>query len=198
MTRYGSDKGLRRHNYTTIYPAIFKGRRGQPLRTFEPGVGTNNPDMASSMGVTGSPGVSLRGWRDLFPRALVHGADICRDILLQEDRIKTFYCDRLDQAPIRDLWSRHELQSGADAIVEDGLHAFEANVSFPAGSLHHLRPGGMNVIEDISRETAAEWYDRLETVHAKQSPGFEFAFVGLPDVLNPYDNNLLVIRGGSG
>lgn len=39
-------------------------------------------------------GISAR--RELFPHALVYGADIDRDILFEEDRIKTFYCNQLD------------------------------------------------------------------------------------------------------
>src|SRR6266480_1789279 len=44
MTKYGSDKG-RLHNYTTVYSALFKERYDQPLRIFELGMGTNNPDV---------------------------------------------------------------------------------------------------------------------------------------------------------
>lgn len=103
MTRHGSDKGKDRHNYTTIYSVLFRKLRGQPLRILELGVGTNNPKFPASMINGGIPGASLRGWRELFPQALVYGADIDRDILFEEDRIKTFYCDQLDSVSIRDL-----------------------------------------------------------------------------------------------
>ena len=189
MTKYGSDKG-RLHNYTTVYSALFKERSDQPLRVFELGLGTNNPDAPSSMGVFGSPGASLRGWRELFPHALVYGADIDRGILFQEDRIKTFYCDQLDQSSIRELWSHPDLQGGADIIIEDGLHTLEANASFLDGSLHHLRPGGIYVAEDIAWNHVDEWYDRLETIYSKRYPTYEFAFV----VLANRGFNLLVVR----
>ncbi len=89
MTRCGSDKG-RPNMYTTVYSALFKERCGRPMRVFELGLGTNNPDAASNMGVFGVPGASLRGWRQLFPHALVYGADTDRESLFQEDQIKTF------------------------------------------------------------------------------------------------------------
>jgi len=194
MTKYGSDKAQRWHNYTPVYSALLKRYRDRPVRILELGLGTNNPELRSSMGVDGRPGASLRGWRELFPRALVYGADIDRNILFQENRIKTFYCDQLDQAAIRELWSQPDLQGGVDIIVEDGLHTFEANISFLEGSLEHLRPGGMYVIEDIVQDTAEKWHDQLETVYSRRYPTLEFAFVALPNDSNHYDNNLLIIR----
>jgi hypothetical protein len=195
MTKYGSDKG-RAHNYTTVYSALFKGRYQQTLRIFELGLGSNNPDVPSSMGVFGVPGASLRGWRELFPRGVVYGADIDRGILFQENRIKTFYCDQLDRSSIRELWSRPDLQAGVDIIIEDGLHTFEANVSFLEESLDHLLPGGIYICEDIMWNCVDEWCSRLEAIYSKQYPTYEFAFVVLPDRGNQA-NNLLVVRRGA-
>jgi SAM-dependent methyltransferase len=192
MTKFGSDKG-RPNNYTPVYSELFKERCNRPLRVFELGLGSNNLDVLSNMGVFGAPGASLRGWRELFPRAQVFGADIDRRILFQEDRIKTFYCNQLDRASIRDLWSQPELLDGADIIIEDGLHTFEANVSFLEESLDHLRPGGIYVIEDIGRDCVEQWYHRLETVYSERYPAYEFAFVLLA---KSGGNNLLVIRRG--
>ena len=193
MTKYGSDKG-RMLYYTTVYSALFKERGDQPLRIFELGLGTNNPGAPSNMGVFGVPGASLRGWRELFPHALVYGADIDRRILFQEDRIKTFYCDQLDRSSIRELWSHPELQAGVDIIIEDGLHTFEANVSFLEGALDHLRPGGIYVTEDIGWNHVQDWYGRLETIYSKVYPMYEFAFVAMA---NRGYNNLLVVRRGA-
>jgi hypothetical protein len=189
MTKFGSDKG--RHNYTPLYWALFKERRDQPLRIFELGLGSNNPTVLSNMGVFGAPGASHRGWRHLFPHALVYGADIDRAILFEEDRIKTFYCNQLDQSSIRELWSHPDLRGGADIIIEDGLHTFEANVSFLEGALDQLRPGGIYVIEDILWDRVYDWYDRLERIYSKKYPTHEFAFVVLA---NRGDSNLLISR----
>jgi hypothetical protein len=194
MTRHGSDKGRDRHNYTTVYSALFGGLRDRPLRIFELGLGTNNPRLASTMGATGKPGASLRGWRDFFPLASVYGADIDRDILFEDDRIETFYCDQLDPAAIRDLWARPVFQEGLDILVEDGLHTFEANLSFLDGSLANLRPGGVYVVEDIGKAALPAWRDLLEDRYPKRFPGHEFALVELPNPFNQDDNNLLVIR----
>ena len=194
MTRHGSDKGRGEHNYTTIYSVLFDKLRDQPLQIFELGLGGSNPKFPANMGVNGRPGASLRGWRELFPRALVYGADIDRDILFEEDRIKTFYCNQLDSVAIRDLWSQPVLQGGMDIIIEDGLHTLEGSTLFLDGSLERLRPGGIYVVEDILEETIEEWRNLLETIYSKRFPDHEFALVALPNSANDRDNNLLIIR----
>ena len=192
MTKHGSDKG-RAHNYTTLYSAVFSELWNRPVVLLELGLGSNNSDVPSNMGVFGAPGASLRGWRELFPNARVFGADVDSRILFQEDRIKTFYCDQLEPSSIRNLWSQPELQNGADIIIEDGLHTFEANVSFLEGSLGHLRPGGIYITEDIIDDDVERWYERLESTYSKGYPKYEFAFVILPYGKRDA-NNMLVIR----
>lgn len=195
MTKYGSDKGSGWHNFTTAYSVLFKEHGEQPLRIFELGLGINDPEDVSKMWGNGRPGASLRGWRELFPHALVYGADINRRILFREDRIKTFYCHQLSPESIRELWSEPDLKSGMDIIIEDGFHTFEANLSFLEGSLEHLRPGGTYIIEDIAREFMDQWRERVETMYLSRYPEYKFAFVVLPNSLNTIaDNNLLVVH----
>jgi SAM-dependent methyltransferase len=195
MTKYGSDKG-RAHNYTAVYSALFKTRYAESVRILELGLGTNNPDVPSNMGEFGTPGASLRGWRELFPHAVVYGADIDSRILFQEDRIKTYHCDQLDRSSICELWSRPELRGGMDVIIDDGLHTFEANVSFLEESLDHLRPGGIYICEDIMRNYVDDWCERLDLIYSKKYPTYQFAFVVLPDGGN-LANNLLVVQRGA-
>jgi SAM-dependent methyltransferase len=194
MTKYGSDKGNGWHNYTTIYSALFRKLSKRPIQILEIGLGTNNPSISSHMFGNGHPGGSLRGWRELFPHARVFGADIDRDILFEENRIKTFYCDQLDGLAIRDLWSQPALRGGMDIIIDDGLHTFGANASFLEASLEHLRPGGFYIIEDVISEVIEQWRDRLEMVYSRRFPGHEWALVELPNATNNYDNNMVIIR----
>ena len=183
MTKNGSDKGKGAHNYTTVYSVLFKQFEDQPIRIFELG-----------LAIVGRPGASLRGWRELFPNAHVYGADIDRSVLLQEDRIETFYCDQLDKRSIRELWSQPTLQSKFDLIVEDGLHTFEGNISFLENSIESLRPGGIYVIEDIECSMVTTWKSQLETVYSRCYPQYAFALVLLPNGSNSFDNNILVCR----
>jgi SAM-dependent methyltransferase len=192
MTRFGSDKAW--NGYTPLYSALFQERCNEPLRILELGLGSNNPEVLSNMGVFGAPGASLRGWRQIFPHAQVYGADIDRRILFEENRIKTFYCNQLDPVAIHDLWSNPELREGADIIIEDGLHTLEANISFLEESLKHLRPGGTYVTEDIAWGDIDEWSNRLEKTYSRQYPTYEFAFVTLSE---RGTNNILVVRRGA-
>jgi len=190
MADFGSDKA--KNKYTPVYSALFDHRRAEPLCIFELGLGSNNLNVLSNMGVFGAPGASLRGWRQLFPHAVVYGADIDRRILFDEDRIKTFYCDQLEASSIREMWSHPALRGGADIIIEDGLHTFEANISFLEESLQHLCPGGVYIVEDIGWEDFERWYELLDTVYSKQYAGHGFAFVALAD--HGYNNLLVICR----
>ena len=194
MTKHGSDKGnITWHNYTAVYSELFKTLGNQALRIFELGLGTNNPNLTSTMGVDARPGASLRGWREIFPNAMVFGADIDRDILFTEERIQTFYCDQMDVNAIRDLWAQPALQDEMDIIIDDGLHRFLANTTFLDGSIEHLRPGGMYIVEDISGKDFEKWLEKLPD-YARQFPTCDIALVELPSPFNHYDNNLLIIQ----
>jgi hypothetical protein len=106
MAAAGSDKGKGLHNYTVVYHQLFHRYRDAPVAVFELGLGTNKPGAPSTMGPHGTPGASLRAWRDYFPRGRIHGADIDRDILFAEDRIRSYWTDQRDPAAIRALLAR--------------------------------------------------------------------------------------------
>src|SRR5208283_4067001 len=100
----GSDKGKGWHNYTLLYHSMFEQSRSQIKTIFELGIGTNFTDVASNMGPAGTPGASLRGWRNYFPNAEIYGADVDQRVLFSEPRISTFYVNQLETGSIRDLW----------------------------------------------------------------------------------------------
>jgi hypothetical protein len=193
MTKYGSDKGRGWHNYTTVYSVLFDEFQTKSLAMLELGLGTNNPTLASSMGVTGTPGASLRGWRELFPKALVYGADIDRDILFEEERISTFYCDQTDDKSITELWRRVASNQGIDIIIDDGLHTFSANCCFLEASLSRLNASGIYIVEDIESTSIDEWIRRLKDEYEDNYPDCDFMLMELPNRINRRDNNLLVI-----
>ncbi len=194
MTAEGSDKGHLNHTYTSIYSALFSGFADRPLRILEIGLGSANPTMQFNMGAHGRPGASLRGWRELFPKASVFGADIDRNSLFREDRIETFYCDQLDPAAIREMWSQEALREPMDIIIDDGLHTFEGNVTFLDASLDRLAPGGTFVIEDVFTNVLPKWREELATRYTAQFPDHEMALVQLPNPHNDYSNNQVIFR----
>lgn len=196
MAKHGSDKGLARHNYTTVYHVLFHDMRQRPLRIFELGLGTNNPDLPSSMGAGGRPGASLRGWRDYFPHAAVFGADIDRTILFEETRIQTFYCDQLDRAAIDRLWRTEVLGAPFDILIDDGLHTFDANDCFFRGSIHKLAPTGVYIIEDVTSDELDRWRVTIEREYLPAFSSLEFHIVELPAFANSPDNNLVLACHG--
>jgi hypothetical protein len=146
------------------------------------------------MGTFGRPGASLRGWKTLFPKATIFGADIDRNILFNESRIKTYYCDQTSADSIKELWQQADLREGADIIIEDGLHTFEANTCFLENSLQHLRSGGVFVIEDITQNDISAWRRAL-TSCALRFKGYHFVLVEVPNGRNySFDNNLLIVQ----
>jgi Methyltransferase domain len=151
--RYGSDKAGD-HNYHLFYAGAFDDRC-KVRSVLEIGVGTNNPSIVSTMGRAGRPGASLRAFREFFPSAHIFGADVDRGILFGEDRIDTCYVDQTDQASFAAL---SDLTGGdLDLIIDDGLHAPNANLAVLVYALDHLAVGGWVVIEDIAAEAVPLW-----------------------------------------
>lgn len=148
FAEYGSDKSTW-HNYTNLYDSLFKnfGLVDKEINIFELGLGSNNPNIKSNMGVNGKPGASLRAFAEYFPEGKIYGANIDKDILFQTDRIKTFYCDQTIPEVIRDMWN--QIPEEFDIIIDDGLHEAHANITFFENSFHKLKKGGIYIIEDI-------------------------------------------------
>lgn len=166
--QHGSDKGSlvsqnhpypwAAHTYTDYYARLWSQCRQHVRRVFECGLGTNNPNMKSNMGVRGRPGASLRVWRDYFPEAQVVGADIDKGILFQEDRIRTYYVDQLDPVSIGEMW-RAAGPGEFDFMIDDGLHEFRAGISLFEHSIGHLSAQGVYVIEDVTQPDLKRYFD---------------------------------------
>jgi hypothetical protein len=194
MDAYGSDKGPRannttHHTYTDVYYQLFKDIKDKPLNLFELGIGTNNIAIPCNMGPNGRPGASLRAWRAFFPNASIYGADIDKNCLFTEERIKTVYCDQLNPGIIRSMW---DTLPNMDIIIEDGLHTFEANVTFFENSIHKLKDAGVFIIEDINHGNIPLFRRKIDE-WAIAHPHLLFDLRVLPGG-NPYDNNMLIVR----
>lgn len=201
MGRNRSDKGHINivnswHNYTILYYAIFKDLTDMNLRIFELGLGTNNVNLASNMGINGRPGASLYGWAEFFHNSYIFGADIDKDILFNTSQIKTFYCDQTNEESIKQMWNENELQENFDIIIEDGLHTFDANVCFFENSIHKLKPNGYYIIEDICNKDINLYLNKIKEweSHYKDCT---FSLIEMPSLVNTCDNTLLVITKNS-
>lgn len=159
--KYGSDKGFvnididnrpynwHPHTYASYYHSIFNLSRENVKYIFECGLGTNNPNFKCNMTKNGIPGASLRVWRDYFFNAQIYGGDIDKEILFEEERIKTFYLDQLNSNSIKSMWESIKVEE-FDIIIDDGLHEPEANYNFFINSFHKLKKNGIFIIEDVS------------------------------------------------
>jgi SAM-dependent methyltransferase len=197
MGRHKSDKGHinitdSSHNYTTFYYSIFDKLQEKKLRIFELGLGTNNPNLPSSMGVNGRPGASLYGWREFFSNAEIFGADIDTDILFNDDKIKTFFCDQTNKDVIKKMWDEKDLQDNFDIIIDDGLHTFNANVCFFENSIHKLKPNGYFIIEDIQKNEEHLFINKIKEWELQYKDCL-FTLLNIPSLKKPYDNSLLVV-----
>lgn len=154
FARHGSDKSTE-HDYYEVYGSLLDGKRNDPLRILEIGLGTNNLAFQSNMGLGGRPGASLRAFRDWAPNAEVSGADIDRGVLFEEERVKTYFVDQTDTASLADLASK--VGGSFDLIIDDGLHLPHANLNTIEALLPLLKPSGAMVIEDIETEHLNWW-----------------------------------------
>jgi hypothetical protein len=196
--KYGSDKGSMKtsghpykwapHTYADFMHTRFGHCRSLIRRVFECGLGTNNPSLPCSMGIEGKPGASLRVWRDYFPDAQIFGADVDKEILFEEERIKTFYVDQTVKASIEEMW-RQIGTSDFDLMIDDGLHTYDAGISLFEGSISKLGPLGHYIIEDVRP------YDMLRYKSYFSRTNFKVEYVSLYRPRLPLrDNQLLVVR----
>jgi len=155
FNKYGSDKSSY-HNHHFLYANILAGKRLDKLSILEIGIGTNNTDVVSNMGLGGQPGASLRAFREYLPNSRIYGADIDGRILFQEERIKTFLVDQTNKNSFDEL-SIALGNEKFDLIIDDGLHSPHANLTTLIFALSSLKPKGWLVVEDICNESLPIW-----------------------------------------
>ncbi len=189
MNFYGSDKGGKNndHNYSEYYSEIFFYKKKKIKNFLEIGLGTNNTNLPSNMGSEGKPLASLRAWRDYFVNANIYGADIDKNILKDEERIKTFYVDQTNPETISALFKQIG-QDKFDVILEDGLHEFNANICFFENAIDYLDDNGVYIIEDIY------YKDKIKFINYFKNLKYNFSIIDLYHQKNIANNCVIVVR----
>jgi len=189
MDLYGSDKGgaNNHHNFAQYYSKIFHSKKNQIKNFLEIGLGTNNIKVPSNMGENGKPLASLRAWRDYFKNANIYGADIDKDILKNEERIKTFYVDQTNPHSIEEMF-RNIGVSKFDIILEDGLHEYNANICFFENSIKHLAADGIYIIEDVY------YKDQKKFINYFKQKTYNFSIIDIFHEKNIANNCLVVVE----
>ena len=103
----------------------------------------------------GSPGASLRAFRDYLPSAQIYGADVDRGILFDDERISTFFVDQTDLDSFSALSAA--VPAELDLIIDDGLHSPNANLATLVFGLNRLKVNGHFLVEDIRPEALPIW-----------------------------------------
>lgn len=189
MNLHGSDKGGKNnhHNYSDYYSELFYNNKNNIKNFLEIGLGSNNTNIPSNMGSDGIPLASLRAWKDFFKNANIFGADIDKNILKNEDRIKTFYVDQTDPKSIKEMFEKIGIKK-FDIILEDGLHEFNANLCFFENSVNFLEDNGTYIIEDVY------YKDQDRFINYFEKTNFNFSIVDIFHEKNIANNCLIIIR----
>ncbi len=142
--KYDTDKAVHTH-YLRNYEHYFSGLRVQEVRLFELGI---------------KAGGSLLLWRDYFARGLIVGLDIDPVQLADPTgRVRTYQGAQQDTA-LLDRIAQENAPAGFDIIIDDCSHiGVLTRASFWHLFEHHLKSGGVYVIEDWGTGYWDEWVD---------------------------------------
>ena len=142
--KYRTDKSPQiRHSYTPYYDALLSNR---PIkRILEIGIGYPE-NMTHVEGY--KTGASLRMWEEYFPEAQIYGLDNNPDALINEGRIKSFYCDQGDTGSLQKVVAK--LGEKFDLIIDDGSHRAAHQILSAVTLIPQLlKPDGLYIIEDV-------------------------------------------------
>lgn len=129
--KYGADK-WGKHHYTPVYFDLFKDRQAEVSKVLEIGI---------------AEGASLFMWRDFFPNALIHGAEIEIGRVKALENRKRIYTSEFDQKRLIDLLS---LSDNYDLVVDDGSHRPQDQLLTCLILMPRLVKYVTYVIEDVS------------------------------------------------
>lgn len=140
--KWGTDKAAD-HEYTRLYYELFKDRRDAVRKVMEIGIG-----YPECMGWAGyRPGASHYMWEEFFPNATIYALDIRKDLLFNDGRILSFYCDQGNADSLRAVLNM--VGTGFDLIVDDGSHHPPHQILTAQILASALAPDGIYIVEDL-------------------------------------------------
>lgn len=138
------------HTYTPEYDLLLRSQTNNVRNMLEIGIG-NIPLMSPILN-NYVPGASLRMWQEYFPHAKIFACDIERDVLINCERIKSFYCDQNNVPSLLNLYEQIVAAGGDkvfDLILDDGSHQKEHQLTSFFVLWNFVKPSGIYIIEDI-------------------------------------------------
>jgi len=139
-------------NYSDYYSEIFSLKRKYVENLLELGIGSVDKTNLYNMRMLGNnyqPGASLKVWKEYFYNANIFGADIDKNTLINEERIKTSYVDQSNKKSIYDMFENFNVKE-FDIIIDDGCHRFVETIIFFNVAITKLKKDGIYIIEDIA------------------------------------------------
>lgn len=140
--KYGTDKCPPGQSFTPYYHNLFKNMDVKKILE----IGIGHPGTMQHMPGY-KAGASLRMWRDYFPKATVYACDIRKDILITENRIKSYYCDQGNAISLKNLIKK--IGNNFDIIIDDGSHKTEHQILSAKILIPIVKKGGFYIIEDV-------------------------------------------------
>lgn len=157
MTGYASDKQA---SFLAVYESLFAPLRHQPVALFELGI---------------HRGGSLLLWRDYFEQGVIAGLD--QHAVAVNDasgRIRVYQGQQQDTV-LLDRIAAEVAPGGFDIVIDDASHFGRlSRVTFRHLFDHHLKPGGIYVIEDWGTGYWPTWPDgrAWEAPRERQRPAW--------------------------
>ena len=146
--KFDTDKGPRKHGYTSVYHDCFQKLRKKPLNLLEIGIGN---------------GPSIQMWLEYFPNALVVGMDnflAVRDKAGVMEKLDSPRCKIVvgDQSLRKDLSAAVACtySESFDIIIDDGSHISEHQQISLGFLFPFLAPGGLYFVEELQARTSRE------------------------------------------
>lgn len=117
-------------------------------------------------------GGSMYLWRDLFPNGQIAGLDL-NPIPIQDDSGRLHIYQGYQQDPnILDQIAAEVAPAGFDIIIDDASHLGQyTRDSFWHLFRHHLKPGGIYVIDDWGCSYRSDWADGHSFTGAREAIG---------------------------
>ena len=140
--RFSTEKGP---DYYRVYEKKFASLQEKPVTLLELGVAN---------------GGSLQVWKDYFPHGTIVGLDQSPPPLHDPSRRIHLYQGLQQDIDLLDRISNECAMEGFDIIIDDASHiAAHTKTSFWHLFVHHLKPGGLYVIEDWGTGYWEYWPD---------------------------------------
>jgi hypothetical protein len=124
------------HSYLPVYDKLFESKRHTANHILEIGI---------------AQGGSIKLWRDYFPDALIHAADIYPQSELPVDlsKLPDVICYTNTDAYSPDFLQR--MYMPLDIVIDDGPHTFQSQEAAIKAYVPRLAKDGILVIEDIQQ-----------------------------------------------